>query len=312
MPEMSENKKPSRRPLDLAAVLTCVVLCFIWGLQQVAIKAAGPDISPMLQVSLRSGAAAVLLLIFSKLVMRERWSVRMTWRDGCLLALGFAGEFFFVAEGLRFTSAAHMSVLLYTAPLFAAVGLAVKLPEERLSLVQWTGVAVAFLGIATAFLLPAILSDAPAGGSLWWLGDILGLLSGVSWGLTIIVMRVTTVNEAAPTQMLFWQLAGAFVTLLPCAFLMGETAFVPTLIGVSSLAFQIFIVSFASYLVWCRLIKVYLAARLGILVFMTPMFGVILSVLLLGESVGWPFIIGSLMVLLGIIAVQNPHFFRRS
>lgn len=100
---------------------------------------------------------------------------KLRWRDGFLLALGFAGEFFFVAEGLRFTSAAHMSVLLYTAPLFAAVGLAIKLPEERLSVIQWGGVLLAFLGIGAAFLLPALLSHSPlqkaanfGGGVTFW------------------------------------------------------------------------------------------------------------------------------------------------
>ena len=198
----------SRRPIDGYALITCLVLCIIWGLQQVAIKAAGSDVSPMLQVSVRSGVAALLLLITAKFVLHEKWNPKLRWRDGFLLALGFAGEFFFVAEGLRFTSAAHMSVLLYTAPLFAAVGLAIKLPEERLSVIQWGGVLLAFLGIGAAFLLPALMSHSPAaeGSELWWWGDILGLCSGISWGFTIIVMRVTTVSEAAPTQMLFWQL----------------------------------------------------------------------------------------------------------
>lgn len=210
----------SRRPIDGYALITCLVLCIIWGLQQVAIKAAGSDVSPMLQVSVRSGVAALLLLITAKFVLHEKWNPKLRWRDGFLLALGFAGEFFFVAEGLRFTSAAHMSVLLYTAPLFAAVGLAIKLPEERLSVIQWCGVLLAFLGIGAAFLLPALMSHSPAaeGSELWWWGDILGLCSGISWGFTIIVMRVTTVSEAAPTQMLFLAAGGRLCAAFPlCA-----------------------------------------------------------------------------------------------
>ena len=101
----------SRRPIDGYALITCLVLCIIWGLQQVAIKAAGSDVSPMLQVSVRSGVAALLLLLTATFVLHEKWNPKLRWRDGFLLALGFAGEFFFVAEGLRFTSAAHMSVL---------------------------------------------------------------------------------------------------------------------------------------------------------------------------------------------------------
>ena len=71
-----------------------------------------------------------------------------------------------------------------------------------------------------------------------------------------------------------------------------------------AMIFQAVIVSYASYLVWNFLLKQYLAARLGVLVFMTPIFGVILSVLLLGESVGMPFVFGSLLVLAGLLLMQ--------
>ena len=293
-----------RRPIDLAAFLICVVLSFIWGLQQTAIKAVAPDVSPMLQVGLRSGAAAVLLLAANRFFLHEVWSRKVRLRDALLVGMGFVGEFFFVAEGLRYTTASHMSVLLYTAPFFAAVGLSIRLPEERLGLVQWAGLATAFAGIATAFLLPALLEGAGPEGNLWLIGDALGLLSGLSWGCTTIFLRTTTMNEAPPTQMLFWQLFMGFLLLTPYAFISGQGFFTGTAVAWSSLLFQIFIVSFASYLVWNFLLKRYLAARLGILVFMTPLFGVLLSVGLLGDEIGLPFVCGSLLVLAGLMMVQ--------
>ena len=47
----------------------------------------------------------------------------------------FSLEYLSVGEGLRYTSASHSVVFLYTAPIFAAIGLHWKLPEERLHLV---------------------------------------------------------------------------------------------------------------------------------------------------------------------------------
>lgn len=299
-----------RRPIDLTAFLVCVALSMIWGLQQTAIKAAATDFSPMLQVGVRSGVAALLLLLANRFWLHESWHCNIRPRDAILVGLGFVGEFLFVSEGLRFTSASHMSVLLYTAPFFAAIGLSIRLPEERLSPVQWLGLLVAFSGIAVAFALPAILAgtDTTGEGNLWLLGDFLGLLSGVSWGLTTIFLRTTTMNAAPASFMLFSQLGMAFVILTPLALLTGQNVVENTPIAWASMLFQCLIVSFASYLVWNMLLKRYLAARLGVLVFMTPFWGVFFSVLLLGDTIGSTFVIGSLLMLCGLFLVQARAF----
>lgn len=295
-----------RRPLDWTAVAVVIALDFIWGLQQVAIKAAGDEISPMLQVALRSGIAAVIVLIY-KWLSKDDWNPQVKLRDLAYLGLGFAGEFFFVAWGLNYTSAAHMSVLLYLAPLISAVGLSIRVPEERLVALQWVGLLVAFLGIVVAFGLPALMaSESDASESYRWIfGDFLGLCAAFSWGMTTVCLRASTTNQASTTQLLFWQLLGAFVLLTPIALWMGETTFAPTWVGWLSFAYQTLIVSVVSYLVWCAMLRRYFVARLGVLIFVTPLFGVLLSVLILDEVVGWPFILGTLCVFVGLLLVQG-------
>ena len=93
-----------RRPIDLRAFLICVALSFTWGLQQVAIKAAAPNISPMLQVGIRSGVSALLLLLTNHFWLHEKWGHEVKLRDAILVGLGFVGEFFFVSEGFPFNS----------------------------------------------------------------------------------------------------------------------------------------------------------------------------------------------------------------
>ena len=57
-----------RKTLDGQASAIMTLLCVIWGLQQVVLKAAADDITPLLQIALRSGIAAALVW----LVMRWR------------------------------------------------------------------------------------------------------------------------------------------------------------------------------------------------------------------------------------------------
>ena len=57
-----------------------VLLCAIWGCQQVAIKLAAADIAPLLQVALRSGIAA--LLVGALMLWQRDWQgwLGCTWR----------------------------------------------------------------------------------------------------------------------------------------------------------------------------------------------------------------------------------------
>jgi drug/metabolite transporter (DMT)-like permease len=69
---------------------------------------------------------------------------RQNLKAGVLVALLFSLEFFLLAQALQLTSASHAVVLLYTAPIFVALGLHWKFPSERLSTLQWVGIAIAF------------------------------------------------------------------------------------------------------------------------------------------------------------------------
>ena len=53
----------SRKPLDAMAVGLMLMLCLIWSLQQIVLKATATDCSPVLQIALRSGIAALLVAI---------------------------------------------------------------------------------------------------------------------------------------------------------------------------------------------------------------------------------------------------------
>lgn len=66
-----------------------------------------------------------------------------SWRSCCFI---FSLEFYFVTQALKFTSTSHTVVLLYTAPIFVALGLHWKFPTERLNRAQWGGIVLALWG----------------------------------------------------------------------------------------------------------------------------------------------------------------------
>lgn len=286
-------------PLDARASGLMLLLCFIWGLQQVSLKAVSAQASPMLMVALRSLIA--LLLLAALMRWRGEAPQRRRWKAGALAGSLFGLEYLLVSEALQLTHASHVVIFLYTAPLFAALGLHWRLPAERLGLRQWSGIALAFGGIALAFMGGGSdETDASAP-----LGDLLALLAGMAWGATTVTIRCSPLAAAPATETLLYQLLGAAGLLLPGAWLSGQWRFEPSAWVCAHLGFQSLVVSFASFLTWCWLLRRYLASRLGVFAFLTPLFGVMLGVWLLGEALETSFIASSGLVLAGIALVSS-------
>lgn len=301
---------PTRTALDGRAVGLMVLLCLVWSLQQISLKAVAGDLSPMLMVGLRSGVAALLVVALMRWRGEGLHLHAGRWRPGLVVGALFALEYVLVAEALRFTHASHVVVFLYTAPIFAALGLHWKLPAERLHWLQWAGIGIAFAGIAVAFLGRGAGSAERVDGQVL-LGDLLSLLAGAAWGATTVTIRCTRLTSAPSTETLLYQLAGAFVMLVPAALMLGQSRFEPTPAAWAHLAFQSVIVSFASFLAWVWLLRRYLASRLGVLSFMTPVFGIVLGIWLLDEPLEASFIAGSGLVLGGILLVSGCGWLRQ-
>ncbi|GAB2797714.1 DMT family transporter [Halomonas shantousis] len=291
-----------RRPIDMPAGLLMTLFCLALGLQQVAIKAVASDISPLSQVAIRSSLAAVLVLILARSRGIGMQDFRTHLVPGVFVGLGFTGEFVFVAMGLNHTLASHMSVFLYTAPVFAALGLHFLVPGEQLRPRQWAGVALAFSGMILAMAPTA--HDADTAELL--LGDMLGLLGGLSWAATTLILRSTSLSEAPPVQSLSYQLVTAGLLLLPASAMLGELGALEINEAViASLTFQTLVISFGALLLWFALLRRYLASQLGIFSFLSPVFGVVFGAALLGEPLTLNFVAGGIAILVGIVLVSR-------
>lgn len=294
---------PNRKQIDTQAFSLMVLLCMIWAFQQIAIKAVAADMAPTFQIALRSiiGAALVAFVMW-----RRRIPLSLgdgTWKAGLVVGFLFAVEFLLLGEGLRYTTASHMAVFLYTAPFFAALGLHFTLPEERLAPLQWFGIFAAFVGVAISFLAPGENQAENASNIL--LGDFLGLMAGAAWGLTTVVIRNTGLSNTPATKTLLYQLIGAFALLLVAAVVSGQTEVNHTPMVWGSVLIQGVVISFFSYLCWFWLLRKYLASRLGVFSFMTPMFGIVLGVVLLNEPLDTSFVVGAILVTAGIVLVSG-------
>ena len=291
-----------RKPADALAVSMMIVLCLCWGFNQIAIKLAAAGISPIMQGGLRSIAAVTLLLAWARLRRIPLFRRDGTLAGGMVAGALFAAEFLFIYAGLAYTAASRMVVFLYLAPCLTALGLQWFVPGERLSAPQWSGIALAFIGVALAF---ADGFGTTGGATL--LGDAFGVIAAALWAATTVVIRSSRLGAASATKTLFYQLGISALVLPPASVIAGEPGIVTlTPMVLASLAYQGVIVAFASYLAWFWLLTRYLAGRLSVFSFLTPLFGVAFGVMLLSEPLSATFLAAALLVGAGIALVNRP------
>jgi drug/metabolite transporter (DMT)-like permease len=292
----------TRKPLDLFAFGCMVLFCVVMASQQVVLKAVVEDIAPVFQIALRYGIAAMLLVL---LIRTKRSHLGLTPENrlpALWIGVLFSLEFLFLGEALLYTSASHTIVLLYTAPIFAAIGLHIKIPNERMNSVQWFGITLAFGGTALAFLGGE--EEIKLNAAIFW-GDLLALLAGVAWGATTVVVRATGLARLPAKQVLLYQLLIAFVVLTLWSVWTGQTDVNLTSAVIASLAFHGIGVAFLAFLLWFWLLTHYKASQLGILSFMTPVLGVLLGSWWLDEHIEFNFIVGAGFIIAGILLVSS-------
>ena len=288
-----------RKPLDAAAISTMVLLCFVWGVGHVAAKFTAQGISLVFQSGIRSVIATGLLLAWVHFRKIPLWERDGTFWPGIFAGLLFAAEFLFIFAGLGMTDAARMVVFIYLAPCMTAFGLHFLIPQERLNARQGAGIVLAFAGVAVAF------GDGLTGGRGTLMGDFFGLMGAALWAATTVLIRASRLAAVSADKTLFYQLAVSGPVLLAASWLMGEpgvTRLTPLI--VAAFAYQCVVVAFASFLTWFWLMRHYLVARLGVFTFLTPLFGVLGGVLLLGEPLTASFAASAVLVGAGIFLVN--------
>lgn len=288
-----------RKALDANAYALMVLLTALWGFHQVTIKWIADEVSFVMQAAIRSIVATLLLVAWARLRGIALFERDGTLGAGVVAGLFFAIEFLLIYGGLAYTNASRMAVFIYLTPPLTALFMHFFVRGERLAAPQWAGVGLAFAGIVLAFAEGFFTRQST------WVGDLCGLIAAVFWASTTLVIRASRLGQVSATKTLFYQLAVSALALPIASVAMGEHGIVSlSPIAIASLAFQSVIVAFASYLAWFWLLTRYLAGRLSVLTFLTPMFGVLCGVALLGEPLSGYFAAAAVLVGAGIVLVN--------
>ena len=289
--------------LDGLAIGLLLVCCLFWAGQQILIKATVAEVPPLWQAGLRFGGAALLLVLWCHIRGISLWVRDGTGAAGLLAGLLFAAEFACIYLGLKDTSASRVTVFLYTSPFWMALLLPRFVPGEHLRAWQWTGLALAFGGVAVAF---AEGFEGRAAGPHQLRGDAMALAAGCFWGLTTLTIRTSRLAEASAEKLLLYQVGVTALVAPLMSLALGEGGHLSYSASAwTAVALQAGVGSFASLLAWMWLLRHYPATRMASFAFLTPVLTLVMGVALLGEPLTLKLVLALAGVVGGIVLVNR-------
>ena len=290
-----------RDRIDALGASALVAFSALLALNQVVIHLMNDALQPVFFAGLRSALAALVVWAVMALRGAPPRFRREVAGPGVLIGLCFGFEFLCLFTALDLSSVARVSVILYSMPVWLALIGHFALPGERMGRARALGLASAFAGVAWAIV--AREGEGAAEGSL--LGDLLALAAAISWAGIVLCARGTRLRTVRPDMQLMWQVTVSAPALLAASWLFGPWVREPEPWHLAGGAFQVAIAS-GGFLFWLWLLAIYPAAGVASFSFLTPIFGVALGWLALGETVGPQILVPAALVAVGLVLINRP------
>ena len=290
----------TRQPLSARAGALALLLSTLWAGNPVANKAGLDDAGPMRLGWLRFAIGGVVVLIYAVATRQSFRVLRHEWVPLALLGTLFTVQLAFMNIGQDFSTAGHAVVVTSTFPLWTGVFAHFFVPGDRMSRSRTLGTLVAYSGVIAVFYKGFADSS-----SDFLVGDLLLLGSAVLLGGRQVYLSQLG-QGIAPHKLLISQ--GVFgVTAFVIASLIFESdeAFVVTTRLVVALLYTGVLIAGLGFIGQTWLLKRYLPSRVTVISLSQPIFGVLFSWWILGESVGGELYIGAALVVVGSALAQR-------
>ena len=289
---------PSAAELRLAQALLFVAPA-LWSVNYLVARWAPGVIAPhALALGRWCLAAALLALVCRRELAAKRALIAgEAWRFLVLGALGMWVCGAFVYIGGRSTSAVNIGLLYAAAPVLIALASALWL-RERLAPAQWLGVALALAGVLHIVVQGrwaalARLQVNP--------GDVWVAVAVLCWTAYSLLLRAWP-SAFGPVARLTLTACGGIVVLLPFT-VIEAVAWLPSTLSWQSLALVVaaaLIPGAGAYAAYSFMQRTLGAARVGIVLYLSPLYSAVAAWLVLGERIEPFHAVGTALILPGI------------
>jgi drug/metabolite transporter (DMT)-like permease len=278
--------------------LALVALALLWGFSFLLIKVALHDMSPTAIMLIRAASGFAALAVYMRLAGRpllgDGWKRRIIPYT-VLAVLSGVVPWTAIALGEQSISSGLASILNATTPLWAAVLVIWLIPNERPSFLNYVGVVIGLAGVVI-LVLPDVTAKGFSGSVA---GAVVVVIASISYAFSALYQRKklrgfsvyeVSVGQLAVTTVLAIPIAAPSLPSMHLA-LPSMASVIALGVGGSGLA----------YLLYYYINNTLGPVRATGVTILVPMTAVLWGVVLLGETLSLPIVIGMAVILAGIV-----------
>lgn len=293
------NLKPlSHENLSTSAVLSATALAIFFGANAVAIKMSLSGLGEFTTAGLRFGLAALVIYCWTKMRGGKLIVPRRQLLPLLNLSIIFLIQLSLLYVGLGKTNASRTILIINFTPFITLILAHFFIPGDQLTKRKTIGMVLGFSGLVILFLKADELTSSLR------TGDLMILTAAIIWaGNTVYTKHVLEGIDPVP------------VTLYPMIFsspffLIGGYLWDEKMIGqlspeiIGAFLYQAFVTASFGFVIWNAMIKRYGATAIHSFIFIMPITGVLLGVLLLGEPMNFNMLIALILVSAGILIIH--------
>ena len=282
--------------MDIRAILMGLTFALIWSSAFTSARIIVLQAPPLTISSLRFATAGIIAITIAYALGQRIHLDRKKWRaiiifGICQNAL-YLGLFFMAMQRIE---ASLASIIASAMPLIVGLASALFL-GERLGKIGWIGLVVGFIGVA--LIMGARMSNGI---------DVVGIIFCII-GVTALAIAALTVHATSSKGNVFMvvgiqMLIGSLALFIP-AILFEVPHFTWTGSLLAAFSYTVLMPGIFATIIWFLLVDRIGATRASTFHFLNPFFGVAIAAVVLDEQLTYTDIIGVLIVMAGIFAVQ--------
>jgi drug/metabolite transporter (DMT)-like permease len=294
----------SERTQTGKTLLAFAIIYLVWGSTFLAIRVGVREIPPLLMAAMRFLVAGVVLYVWM-LAQGERSPSRRQWMSAFLLAF----LIFLVDYGLLFWAEQRVpsgsaAVMMATIPAFMALSEIIFLRTQKLTLRLALALLIGLGGVAVL----VSRSLAVGGEPIDRLGAAALLVGSIAWSISSVLARTLSLPSSKVMSAGSQMLAGGVLLTLAAAALGEFRNFHPATVSRDawlSLLYLIVAGSIVGFTAYVWLIHHESPTKVGTYAYVNPVVAVLLGYFLGGETLGARTILGTLLVLISVVAITT-------